>query len=79
VEVQVRLYANLADYGPSVARGGVARVELRDGATLGDLLDQLRIPDEVPPLLFVNGRDAHPTTRLSAGDIVDVLPPLAGG
>jgi molybdopterin converting factor small subunit len=79
VEVQVRLFANLADYGPSEARGGAARVELLEGATLADLLRRLRVPDEIPRLLLVNGRDADPTTRLGPGDVVDVLPPIVGG
>lgn len=78
--VVVRLFANLADYGPPGVRpGGVGRVELPEGATLRDLLRRLRIPDEIPRLLLVNGHDADPTVRLGPGDVVDVLPPLVGG
>jgi molybdopterin converting factor small subunit len=79
VEVEIHLFANLADYRPPAGAGGPARVALPDGATVGDLLRWLRIPEEVPRLLLVNGQDADPTTRLGPGDIVDVLPPLAGG
>jgi sulfur carrier protein ThiS len=79
VEVEVHLFANLADYEPAAVRGGAGRLELPDGATLGDLLRRLRIPDEVPRLLLVNGHEADPTARLRAGDVVDVLPPLVGG
>jgi sulfur carrier protein ThiS len=79
MEVEVHLFANLADYRPPGARTGPVRVELPAGATLHDLLRQLRIPDEVPCLLLVNGRDVEPTVRLSGGDVVSVLPPLVGG
>jgi molybdopterin converting factor small subunit len=79
MEVEVRLFANLAAFGPSGARGGAARVELPAGATLHDLLRRLRIPDELPRLLLLNGRDVEPTAQLSPGDVVSVLPPLAGG
>jgi molybdopterin synthase sulfur carrier subunit len=79
VEVEVHLFANLADYGPPGTRGGAGRVELPDGATVRDLLRRLRIPDEVPRLLLVNGRDVDPAVPLSPGDVVDVLPPLVGG
>jgi molybdopterin converting factor small subunit len=79
VEVEVHLFANLVDYRPAGAAGGVARVRLPPGATVGDLLARLRIPEAVPRLLRVNGRDADPSAVLSAGDIVDVLPPLVGG
>jgi sulfur carrier protein ThiS len=79
VEVEVHLFANLADYGPPGTRGGAARVELPAGATVHDLLRRLRIPDEVPRLLLVNGRDVDPAATLRPGDTVDVLPPLVGG
>jgi len=79
VEVQVRLFANLAEYGPPAARGGAGRVELPEGATVADLLARLGIPDEGPRLLLVNGRDAEAGVTLHAGDVVDVLPPLVGG
>ena len=79
MEVVVHLFANLADYGPPGARGGTARVELPEGATLGDLLCWLRIPDELPHLLLVNGHDVEPTAPLKPGDVVAVLPPIVGG
>ena len=79
VEVEVHLFANLADYGPPGARGGTVRVELPEGATIRDLLRRLRIPDEVPRLLLVNGHDVEPTARLTPGDAVAVLPQLVGG
>ena len=79
MEIQVRLFANLAAYGPPAARGEAARVELPEGATVRDLLARLRIPDEGPRLLLVNGRDADAGATLKAGDVVDVLPPLVGG
>ena len=79
MEIQVRLFANLAAYGPPAARGGAARVELPEGATVRDLLARLRIPDEGPRLLLVNGHDVEASATLRAGDVVDVLPPLVGG
>jgi molybdopterin converting factor small subunit len=79
VEVEVHLFANLADYGPSGTRGGTVRVEVPEGATVGELLHRLRVPEAVPRLLLVNGHDADPAVRLESGDVVAVLPPLVGG
>ena len=76
MEVEVHLFAN---YGPPGARGGPARLEVPDGATVRELLGRLRIPDEPAPLLLVNGQEVDPAARLRAGDVVAVLPPLAGG
>ena len=79
MQVEVHLFANLADYGPPGARGGVARVDVPDGVTLGELLRRLRIPDEMPRLLLVNGRDVDASVQLNPDDVVTVLPPLVGG
>ena len=79
MEIEVHLFANLADYGSPGPGGAPPRVELPASATVRDLLRQLRIPDEVPCILLVNGHDVVPTARLNRGDVVDILPPLVGG
>jgi len=79
IEVEVQLFANLADYLPAGARGGAARLALPLGATLDLLLRRLAIPADLPRVLLLNGRDARPDERLTSGDVVTVLPPLAGG
>jgi sulfur carrier protein ThiS len=50
-----------------------------EGTTVVALLHRLGIPDRLPRLVLVNDRDAGPEHRLAAGDVVTVLPPLAGG
>ena len=79
MEVVVQLFANLADYGPPGSRGRAVRVDLPEGATVGELLRRLRIPEETSRILLVNGHDADPTVRLNPDDVVAVLPPLVGG
>jgi sulfur carrier protein ThiS len=79
MHIEVHLFANLADYLPPGGQGGTVRLELPEGATLRDLLRELRVPPELPGLLFVNGQDAAPGHRLQNGDVVSILPPLAGG
>jgi molybdopterin synthase sulfur carrier subunit len=79
VEVEVHLFANLADYGPPGGRGRAVRIDLPEGATVGELLHRLHIPDEASRLLLVNGQDVEPTVRLNPDDVVAILPPLVGG
>jgi len=79
VDVEVRLYAKLADYLPPAGRGSGATLTLPEGATVGEVLRALAIPPALPRLLLVNGVDAHPDRRLASGDVVSVLPPLEGG
>jgi molybdopterin converting factor small subunit len=78
VRVEVRLFANLADRLPG-CHGEPTLVELPAGATVATLLDRLAVPDELRPLVLVNGVDARPVDPLAAGDVVSVLPPLVGG
>ena len=53
-------------------------------ATVGDLLDRLRaLPGGgilgLTALVAVNQRQARPAERITAGDEIAILPPLAGG
>jgi molybdopterin converting factor small subunit len=79
VQVRVHLFANLARYLPSGSRGTAALVDVPEGITLGELVDRLRIPPELPCLTLVNGRESEPGQPLTPGDVVSVLPPLEGG
>jgi molybdopterin converting factor small subunit len=79
VNVEVRLFANLAEYLPTGGRGSGAILTVPDGATVGEVLGILAIPAALPRLLLVNGADVDAEHRLAAGDVVSVLPPLVGG
>jgi sulfur carrier protein ThiS len=78
MDVEVHCLANLADFLPAAARGRL-RVTVPPGATVADLVAQLSIPPAIPRLILVNGQDAGTTRRLAPGDLVTLLPPLAGG
>jgi molybdopterin synthase sulfur carrier subunit len=57
---------------------------LEDGGTVADAISRLRsLPggDRLPPkpLCAVNLSQARPDTRLTTGDELALLPPLAGG
>lgn len=56
-------------------------MELPEGATLGQVLDHLRLSFLMRRLLavHVNGSKAHPRTVLADGDTVSVLSGLYGG
>ena len=80
MQLTVLLFASYADaFGaPQVA------VSVDDGATVRDLLGRLaQLPgaERLPPapLVAVNQRYARADQRLSPGDEVAVIPPVAGG
>ena len=80
MSVTVLLFASYADAlgAPSLS------LELPAEATVADVLaDIARRPgsEQLPasPLVAVNQRYATPSTRVSAGDEVALIPPVAGG
>ena len=78
IKIEIRLFATLSAYVPG-GEGNTATIELPDGATVGELVQTLAIPDDLPRITLVNGRDVESEDRLNAGDIVSLFPPLAGG
>lgn len=79
MKIEVRLFANLAGYLPRGTRGDAVTLDVADAATVADVVRGLAIPADLPGLLLVNGRDAAPDRRLHPGDVVAIVPPLAGG
>lgn len=76
MQIAVRLHAVLRDLIP----GGRGEVEVSEGATVRDLLDQLQVEDELRELITVNGEQVRDlTTSLREGDEVQVFPAVAGG
>jgi len=79
MNVEVRLFALLERYLPAGARGDAIILDLPVGATVGDVVESLKIPSEVSCITVVNGHDVPPEHILVAGDVLAMFPPLAGG
>jgi molybdopterin synthase sulfur carrier subunit len=79
ITVRVKLFATLRRYHPQLGIGEAMPVELPEAATVGQLVEQLRLPAEHVKVIFVNrvvrGED-HP---LQDGDEVGIFPPVGGG
>lgn len=76
MKIQVELHAVLRDLLPD----GKGDVELRDSATINDILDHLGIDEEMRELITVNGEQAQDYgVTLSDGDSVEIFPPVMGG
>lgn len=77
--IYVKLFATLRHRYRHLGIGEPMPVKLSEGATAGQLLEHLRIPDDRVKIVFVNNvvRDRdHP---LADGDQVGVFPPVGGG
>jgi sulfur carrier protein ThiS len=77
--VQLALFANLSTYHPDGEGGRSARpIDVADGATVGDLIARLGLPDG-PRVVLVNGRHAGDEQELHDDDRLAIFPPIAGG
>jgi molybdopterin converting factor small subunit len=77
--VHVRLFATLRRHYAHVGIGEPMDVELEAGATVGQLITQLRLPADQVKVVFVNGIVREKGHVLNAGDEVGVFPPVGGG
>ena len=76
--VSVRLFASLRKYVPA-GRGEPLVVEVRDGATVGDVLSSLGIPPERAHMVVGAGGQVELSAGVADGEELSVYPPLAGG
>ncbi|MBI2000266.1 MAG: MoaD/ThiS family protein [candidate division NC10 bacterium] len=79
MKIEVALFATLSKYLPPGAQNRRAVIEVKDGATVREVLTQLGIPPELPNILLVNGRQSPENTVVKEGETLSVFPPLAGG
>ena len=79
MKIEVRLFATLAAYLPDESDGRSAALEVADGGTVADAIRLLRIPEDMPFIAMIDGRDAALDRPLGDGDVLSLFPPLAGG
>lgn len=82
MQVHFELYASLMAHLPQPSTRHRATVEVPDGATPNQLLATYGVPEEQVHLVVRNGIFVPLEERdepLSAGDVLAVWPPVAGG
>jgi molybdopterin converting factor small subunit len=80
VRVEVRLYATLADHVAEARAAVPFEADLPDAATVGELIDRLRLPPEEVRLVIIDGRVVHRReNHLTDGSRVAFFPPVGGG
>lgn len=79
MRVGVALFGHYSRLLPSESANGRAILEVDQGATVGEVLDGLRIPPEGRTYVTVNGSHVDQETVVSDGDEIRVIVPLGGG
>ncbi|MEW6668292.1 MAG: MoaD/ThiS family protein [Thermodesulfobacteriota bacterium] len=79
MRIQVKLFGEFRRHVQADTSFANFWLEIREGASVGTLLDALGIPHEAPMTLVHNHRAGSREAVLLDGDIVAVFPPVAGG
>jgi molybdopterin converting factor small subunit len=79
MEIEVKLFATLRDYLPKGSGRFSCKMEIDGGTRVKDILDKLRIPEELPKIILINGVHGKVDQPLKEGDVVSIFPPVAGG
>lgn len=75
IKITLKLFVTLSKYLPEDGE----ELKIPEGNTVGTLLSDLGIPEDLVKLIFVNGKLRNTAYRLEDNDRVGLFPPVGGG
>ena len=78
MKIELRLFASLSVCLPEAEKAD-AIVNVKEGISIRELLEQFNVPLDSVKIIFVNGVHAERDEILKEDDRVGVFPPVAGG
>ena len=75
----MKLFATLRDYLPKGSGRFSCKINVYGHTRIQDILSKLKIPDEIPKIILVNGIHGKKEQVLKDGDVLSIFPPVAGG
>jgi sulfur-carrier protein len=79
MEIEVKLFATLRDYLPKGSSRFSCKMEVDDSTRVQEILSRLKIPEEIPKIILINGVHGKREQILKDGDVLSIFPPVAGG
>jgi len=79
MRVTVKLHATLKKHLPPGSSEDGIELEVREGATVAEVIERLGIPAKHAGMLVSDDEYLERTTVVRDGQEIDVFPPLAGG
>ena len=73
--IQIRLFASLQKFMPPSADN----YAIEEGITVGELLQQLDVPQDMVKIVFIDNIHVELTSILKGGERVGIFPPVGGG
>ncbi len=83
MDVTLKLYATLSSCLPAKAKKNEIDIQVDEGTSVMDVLDEYQVPKESCHLILINGNYtpliAADQKILNQGDTLAIWPPVAGG
>jgi len=79
MEIEVKLFATLRDYLPKGSDRFSCKLEIDGTTRIQDILSRLKIPEDIPKIILLNGIHGKEDQVLKEGDVLSIFPPVAGG
>jgi len=75
IKIDLNLFVTLSKYLPEDSEW----YEISDNTSIGQLIDELGIPEDLVKLIFVNGKKQDRRYLLQNRDRLGLFPPVGGG
>jgi molybdopterin converting factor small subunit len=79
MEIEIKLFATLREYLPKGSGRFSCKMEVEGSTRVQDILLRLKIPEQIPKIILINGVHGKKEQTLKEGDVVSIFPPVAGG
>lgn len=79
MKAEIRLFANFRDFLPPGSGSFSFTTSFEGRKTVSQVIEELKLPDNIPRIIIVNGLHSEADYVLQDGDVISLFPPLAGG
>ncbi len=77
MNITLKLYTVLREYLPRDLKDNT--LSIPDNSRVVDVINMLKIPDELPRIILINGYQRNPESEICDGDELSMFPPISGG
>jgi len=79
LKVQVKLFGIFCEFFPPGTKGPGFWMDVGEEAGLKGVISKLKIPQDLPRSIILNGRVAKEDQPLQEGDVIAFFTPITGG
>ena len=79
MKIKLKLFATFREYLPEGNDGHSIMLELDENTNVENVLQQMKLPVDIPKIILINGLQKTANEVLHEGDTLSIFPPIAGG